>query len=485
MDRKLTKNIIYKFLLNIFNLVVPLLIGPYIMRVLNPDQIGQLNFAQSIIGYFFIFASFGVYQYGLREISRARSDKKKLIGIFSNLFIITIISNLICLILYLIVVLNFYRDSDIYWILIILSTNFISNAFYVEWVNEATEHFDFITKKSIIVRLLYVICIFVFVKSSRNFNDYLYLIIGSTFLNNIISYIYVKNKYKFDFRNIKIKKHLRPMLYVVILTNAGVLYTQMDRFMLGEFVNNIEVAFYSTSQNIMRVINILLLTLIEATIPRLSMYAITDSKQYNKLLNNIVKSYFIILFPAAFGLMFLSKEIIYIYAGSEYINSYHTLAIFAIYMISIGYENIISNQIMYINGKEKIQIKINFLGGVFNIILNFIFIKFNIFDASTAIFTTLLCNVLILMIQYLYIIKFIPNVDFKFIDKDIILYIVFSLLFYPIIKVVNLLFNSYISIAIISIVICSLVYLILLLLKKDKVVLNMLSFVKSKIRLKR
>lgn len=480
MDKKLTKNIVYKFILNVFNLIVPLLIGPYIMRVLTPNQIGELNFAQSIIGYFFVFASFGVYQYGLREISRVRNSREKLEDVFTNLFLITIISNFICLIAYFYVIMRFYSNSDIYLILIILSINFVSNAFYVEWVNEATENFNFITKKSVVVRILYVISIFAFVKSSSNFNEYIYIIIGSTFLNNVISYFYVKNKFKFRFKRINLLKHIKPMFYVVILTNAGILYTQMDKFMLGEFTNNVQVAFYSTGQNIMRVINILLLTLIEATVPRLSMYVMNDKNLYNKLLNDIVKYYLIILFPAALGLMFLSKEIMVLYAGKQYINSYITLAIFSIYMISIGYENIISNQVMYLNGKEKVQIRVNFIGGILNVILNLIFIKINIFNAYIAILTTLISNIFVLSFQYIYIKIYLKDLKLILIDKEILRYILFSFLFLPLILIVKFFFENYIFIVIVSVLICSVVYFTLLFIREDKIICNIVFLLRKK-----
>lgn len=79
MNSSLSRNIIFKFLLNTFNVVIPIIIGPYTLRIFGPDLIGVINYSQTIYGYFFIFAGFGAYQYGLREISRVRDDKKKVI----------------------------------------------------------------------------------------------------------------------------------------------------------------------------------------------------------------------------------------------------------------------------------------------------------------------------------------------------------------------------------------------------------------------
>ena len=60
MNKSISRNIIFKFLLNLFNLVVPILIGPYALRALGPEVMGTVNFSQTIFGYFFIFAGFDV-----------------------------------------------------------------------------------------------------------------------------------------------------------------------------------------------------------------------------------------------------------------------------------------------------------------------------------------------------------------------------------------------------------------------------------------
>ena len=58
MSKSMSKNVIAKFTLSLFNLIVPILIGPYVLRKLGPDNMGIIDYTQSIFSYFFIFASF-------------------------------------------------------------------------------------------------------------------------------------------------------------------------------------------------------------------------------------------------------------------------------------------------------------------------------------------------------------------------------------------------------------------------------------------
>lgn len=482
MSKSIAKNMIFKFLLNVFNLVIPIIIGPYVLRVLGPELMGTINFSQTIYGYFFIFAGFGVYQYGLREISRVRDDKKKLSQVFSSLFVLTLITNIITSIVYVIFVSYNYSGSEIYVACMILTFNLLANIFYTEWVNEGLENYDFITIKTIIIRAAYVVLLFVLVKSSNNFKEYMVLLVISTFLNNIISFIYIKKRVKFDLKNLTLMKHIKPMFLVVILSNANVLYTSLDRFFLGEYISMDSVAYYTTAQNISNIINTLLMTVIYVTIPRMSNYLAKEShKEYEKLLDKISKMYFIILFPAAIGMYVLAKEIILIYGGSEYVNAIPMLQVFSIYIITLGFETILANQVMYIKGKEKEQVKINFVGGTVNLILNIILLVFGIFDGTTAVITTMMANIVVVSLEYMYV-RLVLKLDFNIFSKDKMKYLVISLIFAPVTYIIKMLFNSMIIFTFVTIVINTLIYILVLIFTKDENLLDIFNKLSSKIK---
>ena len=97
----LFKNTIYKSILSIVNIVVPIIIGPYIMRLLDVDLYGMYNRIFADFQMFLAFAGFGVYTLGVREISKIRDDKEKVSKLFTNLFMISMFSNLLVLIMYI------------------------------------------------------------------------------------------------------------------------------------------------------------------------------------------------------------------------------------------------------------------------------------------------------------------------------------------------------------------------------------------------
>ena len=243
MKKSLFKNTIYKSILSFVNIVVPLLVGPYVVKLLDVELYGIYNTVYAEFQVFLIFASFGLYNFGMREISKIRNDKENVSNLFSNLLIISIISNLAVCIVYLIYA--FLTSSGIALLLYCLMTiQIVGNIFYIEFVNEALENYKFITIKTTIIKILYLVSIFLFLKNPKDIAIYAIIVSLVNFFNNIASFIYAKRYIKFDFKHIKIKKYISPLIIILIITNVDLLYSQLDRVMLGKFVDGVSVSMY-------------------------------------------------------------------------------------------------------------------------------------------------------------------------------------------------------------------------------------------------
>ena len=65
-------------LLNAFRMLltvlIPLITFPYTSRIFLTEGSGQLNFASSLVQVFILFASLGIYTYGVREGAKFRNE---------------------------------------------------------------------------------------------------------------------------------------------------------------------------------------------------------------------------------------------------------------------------------------------------------------------------------------------------------------------------------------------------------------------------
>lgn len=109
----LVKNFAYKSILNFFSMILPILVMPYVYRKLSPNSIGMIEYGTSLFTYFSIFGMLGIYNYGIREISRVRNVQSEVNRVFNALFSIGILSNLCVAIGYYLLVLFAVHDTTL------------------------------------------------------------------------------------------------------------------------------------------------------------------------------------------------------------------------------------------------------------------------------------------------------------------------------------------------------------------------------------
>ena len=84
--------------LQIITYLLPLLIIPYLFRVLGPDKFGLIAFAQAFIQYFTILTNYGFNVSATKEISLCRNDPMKISRAFSSVMIVKLALALLSLV---------------------------------------------------------------------------------------------------------------------------------------------------------------------------------------------------------------------------------------------------------------------------------------------------------------------------------------------------------------------------------------------------
>ena len=173
------KNFLYSGILTTANIVFPLIVYPYVSRVLGVANIGLCNFIDSLINYFVLFSTLGISVLGIREIAAALKDRDKLNSAFSTLFILNVITTAIMMVVLVLVTIFVTRLRDNWPLMIVGAFKLLFNVLLVEWLYKGLEEFRYITIRTLIVRVLYVVLVFLFV---RNQSDYLIYYVLTTFM---------------------------------------------------------------------------------------------------------------------------------------------------------------------------------------------------------------------------------------------------------------------------------------------------------------
>lgn len=489
-QKSIKHNAIAKTFLNLLNIFIPLLTGPYLARVLDIQLYGNYNKVNSIVAWFLPIASFGIYNYGIREISQIKNDKKKISDLFSKLFIIGILSTFLALIVYFLYLYLFLNKNDIL-LYLVLSIQIFSQMFYVEWMNEAFENYSFILYKTLIVKIFHLVSVFLFVKKAEDILPYALVVSLTMLINYIISFIFIKKDIKFNYKSLKgMKSLIKPLLVMFLLVNANMLFTYLDRLFLSLFAENSKMnSDYQLSLSIIMLITQVINSIVIVTIPRLSNYLSTqNTEKYDALLYKSSRIFFMIGIPMCIGMSVFSKPIMFIYGGTNYISASMCLNLLSIRTLLWLIDRVYANQILFVNNKEKNLTKIYIISGIINLGLNLLLVIFNRLNPENLIITTILAESIMLILQNISIKKY-TNVKVKVLGNHVFKYLVVSLGFIPIFNFGMKFFNiTYVQpfkltlFTVALVILCIVYYFMLLLLLKDNILIQNINLIRNKYR---
>lgn len=374
--KSLKKNSIFYLIYTVLNLVFPFATGVYVARVLLPNDIGQVAYAQNIAQYFVILAFLGIPTYGLREISKARNNKEELNNLYSELFIINFVSTVIFSLVYLtlvFVVPDFKQNIAVY---LIVGISIALNALDVSWLYEGLEEFKFISLRSIVFKILSFALLLIFVKSTDDYLIYAAITVVGVAGNSVLNFLFSGKFVKFKVKGLSFKRHVKPILLLVAVNLAIEIYTLIDTTMLGIFCEKSHVTFYSYGSKIYRILLQVLNTFTIVLVPRLSAYYSQNKiDEFNGLISKCFRLILLLAIPMIIGLQFVSEFAISKIYGEAYIKSAYVLRLLSPMLLFAPLGYLLGSRVLLISGHEgKMAICVG-IGAVTNVIGNLILIR--------------------------------------------------------------------------------------------------------------
>ena len=171
-EKSLKKNAIYSFIKAFMNLAFPVITFPYASRILLPEGIGKVNFANSIVSYFIIIAGLGIGTYAIREAAKVRNDKTRLTKFSKEILSINLISTAIAYILFFIAFIFIPKLNPYRTMLLICSTKILFTTLGMDWFFAAIEDFKYITLRSVFFQAISLFFLFIFVRTKDDILRY-------------------------------------------------------------------------------------------------------------------------------------------------------------------------------------------------------------------------------------------------------------------------------------------------------------------------
>lgn len=356
------------------NLVLPLLILPYLVRVLGMELYGLIAFSTAFVYYFQVISDYGFNLTATREISIHRKDRIKVSEIYNSVMIIKLILLMLSLFILTLLVFSFDKLSNNYEIYFLSFGVVIGNTMLPTWLFQGMEKMKFVTLSNLITKLFFTILIFVFVKNKE---DYLLVPIFTSagyILSGIISLFIVRKTFKIPFakqRYATLKMHFTEGWYVFLSQLKITLFSNSNILILGIFAGNIQVGYFSSAEKIIRTLASLQTPIVNTMFPYISKHIKTEPKRIIGQIYKVAKIGSLCYLVIILTVFVFSEDIVKLMFGSMLIDVVIALRIILIVPLLVFLNNLFGTQILLNAGRDKAFFLVLLFTAILNLILVF------------------------------------------------------------------------------------------------------------------
>ena len=274
------------------------------------------------------------------------------------------------------------------------------------WFFRGIEEFKKTVIRNLIVKAIFFVSIFVFIKSASDLTKYVFIVTLANLIGNCTLWAYVP-KYieKIKFKDLHIFRHFKSVILLFIPQIAVQIYTMLDKTMIGYLVaDKSETGYYEQAQKIINILTTLITSLGVVMVPRMaSTFAKGDKEQLKKYMYNSFRFVFFLAFPIVVGLIIVADKFVPLFFGEGYDRVIILMRIIAPVILFIGMSNILGTQYLLPVKKQKEYTISVVIGALLNFATNLLLIPSQL--AVGASITTIMAEATVVAIQFFFIRK--------------------------------------------------------------------------------
>ncbi|TDL78990.1 flippase [Peribacillus frigoritolerans] len=465
------KNYLYNLTYQVLIMILPLITVPYVSRVLKPEGVGTFAYTSSIVQYFIIFGMLGIGTYGNKMIAMTRDNKEEMSKTFFQIYLLQLLLTITSVIGYVIFILFIFHEYKI--IALLQAVALIAAVIDCSWLFNGLEQFKKIVTRNIVVKLLSLLAIFMFVKSQEDLATYTIIMGLSSFLGQLIMWLYVSEHIKrVPINASSVFKHIKPTIVYFLPQVAMQIYFVLNKTMLGIFSSNIEVGIYDYADKILKMALAVVTSLGMVMLPRMAnTFVKGDLVKARDYLSKSLDFSTLIAIPIMFGLAGIAKEFIPWYMGKEFSGSAVVLEILSPTIFLMAWSGVFGTQYLVPLGKMREYTTSLYIGAIINLIINFILIRE--YGAVGAAIGTLCAEITVIVVQILFVRK---DIDIRRVTPKLIIYLISGGLMFGVVRFIGGLLGSTIITTFVQVLVGIIIYFGIVILfelfYKDGLILN-------------
>ena len=385
--RVLASNFTSLSILQISNYLFPLILLPYLVRILGAEKYGLISFAIAFNAYFTTLCDYGFNLSGTKFISVNRDSIEKLSTAFSAIILIKFLLFILSFIILLAVVFSFDRFTNEWQVYILCAGFVLGNVFFPVWFFQGIEKMKYISFIQILIRFFFTVSVFLFVLSENDYLLYVLLLSLSQILIGCVGLFTALIKFRITLRIPKlesVKFHLKDGWNIFLSMISINVYTTSNTFILGLFAPDLVVGYFAAADKLRLAFQGIISVISQTVYPHGNNLLRDSFEKFSGFIKKLLTVQTVIGFFLSIALFFLSEFLVQLILGSSFYDSILILKILSPLPFLIALSNVFGIQIMLSLGFDKQFNKILFVAAVIHIIILFLLIP-DFFAIGTAV----------------------------------------------------------------------------------------------------
>lgn len=272
VKRRTLENIASLYLLQGLNYVLPIILLPYLVRVLGMEEYGLIAFAQSFAQYFTTLTDYGFNYSATRSIAQ-QDNSSEISRIFSSVMTIKIALALMSAVVLFIITISVprLRASSSYFYISYFAV--LGNTLFPLWYYQGIQKMRYISIISGATRIMGAAAIFIFVHRPSDTLLALSILSLSSLATGIIGIVVVFLWFPVKISRPSMQEIVRSLkegCSLFVSTFAVNLYTNTNVFLVGLIAGNLEAGYFSAAEKLVRAVNSLIGPIAQAVFPRMN-----------------------------------------------------------------------------------------------------------------------------------------------------------------------------------------------------------------------
>lgn len=375
MKNKLIENISSLFILQAANYVFPIIVFPYLVRMLGAEKYGLITYAFVIIQYFILLTDYGFNLTATREVSIHRKNNKVLSQIVSDVFntkLVLLVFSFLVLSTMLLFVSKFRENYLVYLVSFIAV---VGNFTLPLWFFQGIEELKLIAIVNVISKLIATVLIFLLVRDKSDYVLAAGLQSAPVVIAGIICIIILTLKYPLSYSKPSIQAILETLRkgWQVFISQISISFiSNTPIFILGFFASLEAVGYYAIAYKICQVAINVHVPIANSIYPRVSNYFATSYDKGISFIKKVLINAGPIFVILSLSMFFGSDYLVKIVSGGYNDKISLLIKIMSIMPLSVFLDNLCGVQILLNTNRQKKYMISLLVGGLLCIILSFI-----------------------------------------------------------------------------------------------------------------